>query len=537
MKKYILLFICSLIGSLTVQGQCTDNGNYWNESWVSCQTSMNPNTIRGNSHWILYEFNENQGIAGSYVWNANRTGESGWGAKDVVIDYSTDGTTWVQLGTYVFPQANESTTYTGFQGPDFGSISVKKILVTILSTYDGTGCTSIAEMRFETDPDVCTGVVDVCGVCDGSGEMTWYIDIDGDGLGDATDAVMDCNQPIGYVANANDECDNGALGWGDIGPMLASSGCTNCHGGGAGASGLNLESYGSFSMGGNTCGTNILTGTAFVDIITVPDYAVCGPTIFAPAMNDRTDIPLSDGEISRIQSWIDGGAPETCTDYVFQDMNVDIRVFLEGAYESGQGTMRTDLANDGLIPAQQPYNVAPYNYVGTETITTFTPQMVDWVLVEIRTGDDPSTTIAKQAGILMEDGYIKSPDGNDLRFGLTQVGSYYIVVRHRNHLDIMTTSLINHATNISYDFTNDATQAYGAIQLKMMADGKAVMHAGDITQDHVIQVTDYDDWKAQPAVLNTYHLSDINLDGVVQLTDYDLWFPNRTKIAPSELGY
>ena len=534
MKIYILLLLCTFWVTISLNAQCIDNGNYWDKSWTSCQSSPNPNTIRGNSYWAMFEFHENQGIAGSYVWNANRTGESGWGAKDVIIDYSTDGTTWVQLGTYVFPQATESMTYMGFQGPDFGSISVKKILVTILTTYDGTGCASLAEMRFETDSDVCTGVVDACGVCDGSGEMTWYIDIDGDGLGDATDVIMDCNQPIGYVANDHDECDNGALGWGEVATLFNNSGCTGCHGG---ASGLNLESYAGITAAGNKCGTNILTGTTLIDIITIPDYDACGSIISAPPMNDRVSTPLTDDELDKIQAWIDGGAPEACTDYVFQDINVSLRVFLEGGYQSGQGTMRTDLVNDGLLPTQQPYNVAPYNYVGTETITTFTPQMVDWVLVDIRTGADPSTTIASQAGILMEDGYIKSPNGSDLRFGLTQIGNYYIVVRHRNHLDIMTASTINHATNINYDFTNDVLQSYGALQLKTMADGKVAMHAGDITQDHVIQITDYDEWKAQPAVLNAYHLSDLNLDGVVQLTDYDLWFPNRTKIAPSELGY
>ncbi len=537
MKKYFIIILTLLVGlwNETVQAQCTDNGNYWEESWVSCQTSMNPNPIRGNTHWILYEFNENQYIDSSYVWNANRTGESGWGAKDVVIDYSEDGTTWMQLGNYTFPQAPETSNYTGFQGPEFGNIYIKKILVTILSTYDNTGCASIAEMQFKVDPTACYGVLDICGICDGPGEITWYIDVDGDGFGDASSSVTECIQPAGYVSDNSDLCDDGALGWSDIGPLFVNSGCTNCHGG---ASGLDLSTYASFAMGGNRCGPGILTGTTLVDIITIDDYDGCGSTLFAPAMNGRTNIPLDAAELERIQTWINGGAPENCADFDLGLTSVGLKVFLEGAYEVSQGLMRTTLNDENLLPTQQPYNVSPYNYMGTETLTTFPAKMVDWVLVELRTGKDAASKVESKAGILMDNGEIKDTDGvSDLVFDLPGNLNYYFVIRHRNHLDVMTAVSMKNLPTLTYDFTTYATQAYGVQQLKVLQDGVAVMHAADITQDMVIQITDYDAWKTDPALLDVYELNDVNLDGVVQVTDYDLWYFNRTKIAPMELSY
>jgi len=36
---------------------------------------------------------------------------------------------------------------------------------------------------------------DICGQCDGQGMITWYRDVDGDGLGDASHKVLDCNYP------------------------------------------------------------------------------------------------------------------------------------------------------------------------------------------------------------------------------------------------------------------------------------------------------------------------------------------------------
>ena len=61
----------------------------------------------------------------------------------------------------------------------------------------------------DTD-DVCAGTVDACGVCDGTGETTWYQDADGDGLGNPDISQTACDQPTGYVADNTDTDDAGA---------------------------------------------------------------------------------------------------------------------------------------------------------------------------------------------------------------------------------------------------------------------------------------------------------------------------------------
>ena len=45
---------------------------------------------------------------------------------------------------------------------------------------------------------------DECGVCDGPGPLTWYADVDGDGLGDPDVSIESCDQPFGYVDNPDD---------------------------------------------------------------------------------------------------------------------------------------------------------------------------------------------------------------------------------------------------------------------------------------------------------------------------------------------
>lgn len=59
------------------------------------------------------------------------------------------------------------------------------------------------------EEDLCDGVVDVCGVCDGTGMTTWYQDLDGDGYGNSlADSIMACLMPLNYVINNLDEDDN-----------------------------------------------------------------------------------------------------------------------------------------------------------------------------------------------------------------------------------------------------------------------------------------------------------------------------------------
>jgi len=58
------------------------------------------------------------------------------------------------------------------------------------------------------DNDSCGGVLDECGICNGSGPSVWFADNDGDGLGDPNNSTESCDQPAGFVSNSNDEDDN-----------------------------------------------------------------------------------------------------------------------------------------------------------------------------------------------------------------------------------------------------------------------------------------------------------------------------------------
>ncbi len=217
----------------------------------------------------------------------------------------------------------------------------------------------------------------------------------------------------------------------------------------------------------------------------------------------------------------------TCPNFMI-NASLDYKVNLEGAYMN-DGTMSTALYDNGLLPLNQPFAGAPYNYNEPLTRATNIPGAVDWILLELR--EDPAVDQGlKVPGILLSDGRIVDPV--TLGYPTVEIEStkeYFVLVRHRNHLDIYSTLRKLPNTYIPYDFRN--SDQHTIDQVKQMADGKFAMYAGDHNSDGSIGIGDFDFWKINPAMLNVYDNADYNLDGIVQTTDWDQWYLNRSKLG------
>lgn len=114
--------------------------------------------------------------------------------------------------------------------------------------------------------------------------------------------------------------------------------------------------------------------------------------------------------------------------------------------------------------------------------------VVDWVFVELRSGLQLDSVIATRAALLQRDGEIRDtdprnvsppayeaafydPDGYKyLRFDSTLAGEYYISVRHRNHLGVMTNEagLLSPKLTV-IDFIDPDHNALGVHPQKMVA--------------------------------------------------------------------
>jgi len=216
---------------------------------------------------------------------------------------------------------------------------------------------------------------------------------------------------------------------------------------------------------------------------------------------------------------------------------LDIRVKLQGAMLATAQTagtlMRDDLRKNGLIPDDEPYTGMKVRKRGNEIQElafvhvddhqvdpnkgggeTMDPSLkadqplaandiVDWVFVELRSGIQLDSIIATRAALLQRDGDVRdieaqapgAPYTDDdgysyLRFDSTLAGEYYVSVRHRNHLGIMTNAAgILSPKLTTINFIDPNTNALGVHPQKMMrenevydTDGKTLISADSIEQ-------------------------------------------------------
>ncbi len=211
---------------------------------------------------------------------------------------------------------------------------------------------------------------------------------------------------------------------------------------------------------------------------------------------------------------------------------LDLTAYLEGPFETAG--MNTDLPGLPDFPMDQPYNTAPWNYTGTESMSGVPAELVDWVLIELRDAPDAasanaSTVIARKAALLFSDGTIRDVDGVSLPLfsaGISQ--GLFVVIRHRNHLPVMSSAALSDSGGIySWDFTSSAGQAYGTGTQADLGEGHYGLFAGDSNGDHSIDIMDKSGVWETEAGETGYFSSDLNLDGQSNNPDKnDCWLRN-----------
>jgi hypothetical protein len=218
----------------------------------------------------------------------------------------------------------------------------------------------------------------------------------------------------------------------------------------------------------------------------------------------------------------------------------DNKVFLEASFNSSVNQVLTRLRDSGRIPLSQPFNIAPFNYTGTESSASVPADIVDWVLVELRQATSPelatkSAVIGKRAAFLRSNGSIVDMDGTSpVQFFNASVdtgNNVYTVIRHRNHLAIMSSAGASFTgNNFAYDFTTGLAKAMGGGNgYKQLGSGntaKYAMVAGDIDQDGNVYVSDYNSWAVLFGTVNGYLPTDLDMDGNVYVSDYNTWAVN-----------
>lgn len=234
---------------------------------------------------------------------------------------------------------------------------------------------------------------------------------------------------------------------------------------------------------------------------------------YTPTSGDYTTLTISAIELYHPQTGL--AMPDISTENGSviignQAAYAKIKCWLEGSYVGGY--MKSDLGT--LLPLSSPYPSAP------GSVNSIPADIVDWMWVELRSTATGSP-ITTQAVFIRNDGAIISPGKAFLIFMNIPPGSYYVIVRHRNHLAVMSSGPVifsGTGNPVLFDFSA-LNNVYGRTGVVEKEAGVYVMAAGDADQDGGIYPADRNNfWRAQSGT-HGYLSGDFNLDGNVFPSD------------------
>jgi hypothetical protein len=238
------------------------------------------------------------------------------------------------------------------------------------------------------------------------------------------------------------------------------------------------------------------------------------------------------------------------------------KVWLQGSLYgvTGVGTiMRDDLRSKVLIPLNSPYPgmglpettpTGPTTALVLSQATPINDAIVDWVYLELRDGTNPGTILSTRSALLQRDGDIVGVDGTSaVIFNQVSAGNYYVSVKHRNHLGVMSASPIalNSIPSV-VDFRDGSTAAYNLDDTNITNEPLVVVDQGfalwagnalfdkrviyqgnsnDVNPVYQLILTEISNLLGSPFFkLKTYNLGDINMNGetIFQGSGNDLEF-------------
>ncbi len=173
------------------------------------------------------------------------------------------------------------------------------------------------------------------------------------------------------------------------------------------------------------------------------------------------------------------------------------KAILSGPYDVDLGLMNDLLRTNLMIPTDEPYSGATYlkPIIGVpagETVSAAilsvngSNAIVDWIFLELRSATNSSQIVATKRALIQRDGDIVScEDGTSpVFFEGFAPDDYYISVKHRNHLGIMTATALHldSVVNGLVDFTscavwelpgeiNGPRRMYGTVATLWSSDG------------------------------------------------------------------
>ena len=180
-----------------------------------------------------------------------------------------------------------------------------------------------------------------------------------------------------------------------------------------------------------------------------------------------------------------------------EGVSLQLKSMLQGAMlgNGGNGLMRDDLRKKSILPIEEPYtkmllfehvNTGGGEVMDSSLLTVDGPNaLVDWVFIELRDPNDIKNVMATISALIQRDGDVVSVKGDSiLHFTNTRVGNYFVSIRHRNHLGMVTLNTESFTPfSIPFvDFTFSFTPIVGS-NPSINIDNMEAMWSGDLSSD------------------------------------------------------
>ncbi len=214
-------------------------------------------------------------------------------------------------------------------------------------------------------------------------------------------------------------------------------------------------------------------------------------------------------------SRIDIGAYQYNNEESKMAFNLYVKVYLQGPYIN-DGRMSTIYNEKDLLPLIDPYN-------GTVSVKSIPENIVDWISLEIRKDSNSNSNVINKIAFLKDDGSIVETDGiSPLSFSEVAQGEYYLVIKHRNHISIMSRNKISltSSDSVFYDFTKTSFSTYGKEALVELETGIYGMYSGDGDNNGVINIWDYN-CVGSKMFRTGYESGDLDLNSVINVLDFN----------------
>ena len=239
-----------------------------------------------------------------------------------------------------------------------------------------------------------------------------------------------------------------------------------------------------------------------------------------PAKPEKWDDPL----YMRVKQNWDYYSPGSYTEI---PAKLELKVYLQGPYKIATHAMSTSLLSGNYLPLTSPYSA------DARTVTSLPSNMVDWVLVELRESPSGAAVYSRSAFLLNDGTVTDASDLDGLYFYGISSDAYYIVVKHRNHLNIMCAAAqtLTGGATTSYDFTTSSAQYSTASDAVEVESGVWGMIGGNTKNtDQAINIFDYVELKTN-LITTGYKPSDVTMDGAVNIFDYVLTKANLIRYS------